>query len=83
MLSDNKVETVRLLIEHGADVTAQDESSLTPLHLASSSGIPNIVQLLLEHGALATAQDRRRKTPLHLVSSWVSTKNCITFLPQG
>ena len=74
---------MRLLIEHGADVTAQDESSLTPLHLASSSGIPNIMQLLLEYGTLATAQDRRRKTPLHLALLWVSTKNCITFLPQG
>ena len=67
-----KIETVRLLIEHGADVTAQDGSNMTPLHLASFSGTPGIVRLLLEHGACVTAQDKSCKTPLHLASSWVS-----------
>ena len=72
VLIDKKVETVRLLIEQGADVTAQDENGSTPLHLASTSGILEIVWLLLECGACATARDESGKTPLHLASIWVS-----------
>ena len=71
---DEKADTVRLLIEHGADVNAQDEAYTTPLHLASSLGIFEIVQLLIDHGADVTAQDRMHKTPLHLASSWVGAK---------
>ena len=69
---DGKAETVRLLIEHGADVKAPDEAYTTPLHLASSLGVPEIVQLLIDHGADVTVQDRTHKTALHLASSWVS-----------
>jgi ankyrin repeat protein len=69
---------MRLLIEHGADVKAQDETHSTPLHMASSSGIPEIVQLLIEHGADVSGRDRRHRTPLHLASSWVSAKLCFS-----
>ena len=67
-----QADTVRLLINYGADVTAQDETLRTPLHLAAFSGSTETVQLLIEHGADVTAQDRRKKTPLHLVFSDVS-----------
>ena len=65
-------ETVKLLINHGADVTAQDETLRTPLHLAAFSGSTKIVLLLIEHGADVSARDRRKKTPLHFASSYVS-----------
>jgi ankyrin repeat protein len=67
-----KAETAWLLIKHRADVTARDESYSTPLHLASSFGVPEIVQLLIEHGADVTTQDGSRRTPLHLASSLTS-----------
>jgi ankyrin repeat protein len=67
-----KAETVQLLIEHGADVTMQDETYSTPLHLASSKGSAKTVQLLIEHGADVTTKDSSNRTPLHLASSWVS-----------
>ena len=67
-----QAKTVRLLIDYGADVTAQDETHRTPLHLAAFSGSTETVQLLIEHGADVTAQDRGKKTPLHLLSSDVS-----------
>jgi ankyrin repeat protein len=70
----NKAETMRLLVEHGADVKAQDETHSTPLHTASSSGIPELVQLLIEHGADINGMDQSQKTPLHLASSCVSAK---------
>ena len=54
---------VRLLIDHGADVTARDESQSTPLHLVSGSslGSGKVVQLLIEHGADVTAIGRRKR----------------------
>jgi ankyrin repeat protein len=69
-----KTETVRLLIKHGADVTAQDEAHSTPLHLASSCASTETVRLLIEHGAKVNcnARDGSHRTPLHLVSSCVS-----------
>jgi ankyrin repeat protein len=65
-------DTVQVLIEHGADVTMQDDAHSTPLHLASSKGSFETVQLLLQHGADVAAQDGNNRTPLHLASSWVS-----------
>ncbi|KAH8977325.1 ankyrin repeat-containing domain protein [Lactarius deliciosus] len=52
--SCGSTETVRLLIEHGADVAAQNENQSTPLHLASSSKVAETVQLLIKHGADVT-----------------------------
>ena len=75
----SKFETALLLVEYGADVTAQDETHLTPLHLASFSGFPEIVGLLLECGASVAAQDESRRTPLHLASSWVSATQVTLF----
>ena len=68
-----KADTVRLLIKHGADVTARNKTHSTPLHLASFNGSSETVRLLIESGADVTAQNKNHSTPLHLVSSWVST----------
>ena len=70
--SVTKVETVRMLIEHGADVTMQDRAHSTPLHLASYKGSTETVRLLLQHGADVATQDENNRTPLHLASLWVS-----------
>lgn len=64
-----KAKTVRLLLEHGADVNTHDDAYSTPLHLAASRGSAETVQILLEHGANVAAQDGRYMTPLHLASS--------------
>jgi ankyrin repeat protein len=73
-ISRAKIEIVRLLIEQGVDVTAKDKNLSTPLHLASSLGIPKIVQLLIERGADITANDASRRTPLHIATSYVGAK---------
>ena len=81
----NKARIMRLLIELGADVKARDETQSTPLHMASYSGIPDLVQLLIEHGAGTNGQDqdRSQRTPLHLASSRVSAKiMSLFYLPR-
>ena len=57
------VEVARVLLYHGADVTAQNGSGWTPLHEASAEGHMEVVRILLGHKA---AQDL--STPLHLAS---------------
>jgi len=62
------VEVAQLLLEHGADPTAQDKNGKTPLHSASLNGHVEIVRFLVEHGADPTAQHKDGWTPLHFAS---------------
>ena len=71
--SNPKADTVRLLIEHGADAITLDKTHSTALHLAASFGSSETVRLLLEHGADVSMLDENKKTPLHLAISPVST----------
>ena len=68
---DTKVKTrvVRVLLEHGADVSARDDTHSTPLHLASFKGNSEAIKLLIRHGADVNAQDERHMTPLHWAAS--------------
>lgn len=70
--SKAKADTVRLLVKHGADVSVQDETDSTPLHLAALYGSSETVRILLKRGADVNILDGNRKTPLHLASSRVS-----------
>ena len=64
------LEFTRLLLNHGADVDAQDDSLSTPLHLASCKGLPKATMLLLEHGANVQMQNSDGRTPLHCVAQY-------------
>ena len=81
--SKAQAETVRLLIDHRADVTALDETHQTPLHVAALSGSAETVRLLIERGADITVQDRKKKTPLHLALSKVSLEPCLILFSTG
>jgi ankyrin repeat protein len=56
------------LIEHGADLTAQNGDGETSLHLASKREQVDVTRMLIEHGADVTAQNDDGETPLHLAS---------------
>ena len=62
------VKTVRMLIEHGADVMAQNKDGETPLHLSSQEGQVEVTRTLIERGADLLAQNTDGETPLHLAS---------------
>ena len=62
------VDIARLLLEHGADETAQNEDEHTPLQTSSARGHMDVARVLLDYGADANAQDKYKRTPLHLAS---------------
>jgi len=53
-----RVETVKFLLDLGASVDATDNVGRTPLHGAAALGYPEIVQLLVDHGAKLDAKDK-------------------------
>jgi hypothetical protein len=57
-----------MLIEHGADVMAQNKDGGTPLHLASKCGQAEIVRMLIARGADVNAQNKDELTPFCLAS---------------
>ena len=70
-VSNNRIITVRLLIENGADVNQQcDCNGDTPLHIAARKGFYEIIVVLLSSGAKESKaiKNDNNKTPYDLAS---------------
>ena len=67
--SEEMVDRVRWLLEHGTDTNIPDFDHSTALHLASSSGWAEVVQLLLSYGAKVDEKDQQGRTPFQLATS--------------
>jgi ankyrin repeat protein len=61
-----QVAMIRLLIEAGADVHAQDKNGATPLHRAVRTRCADAVKCLLDSGAAALIKNKPGSTPFHL-----------------
>jgi ankyrin repeat protein len=57
------------VLDAGANVNAQNENGLAPLHYAAKHGMVKWVQLLLKRGADKTVKDTRGKTPYDVAKS--------------
>ncbi|XP_014785273.1 ankyrin-3 [Octopus bimaculoides] len=66
MVTINKLEAVRFLLENGALVNKCDESGMAPLHMAVISGHKTIVSILLEFGANINQINKFEQSPLQL-----------------
>jgi ankyrin repeat protein len=60
-----KESLVKLLLDHGAEITATDNTGCTALHEAAMSGEDSVAKLLLDHSAEITATDDTGQTVLH------------------
>jgi ankyrin repeat protein len=67
-----RVDAVRFLLRHGAQVNAGQKHFLTPLHLAAQVGCPEVARILLKCGAHIDLRDNRGRVPLHLVPNSMS-----------
>lgn len=61
---DERMWSVRVLVENGADVNARDERQCTPCHKAAMK-YNYILKYLVEHNANVNAQNEWGSTPLH------------------
>ena len=64
--SPSAEESVKALVEAGADVTAVNEADFTALHAATFRGLNEVVQYLVEQGADIDARDYRGRTAFRL-----------------
>jgi ankyrin repeat protein len=61
--------SVRILLQAGAAVTAQQAQGLTALHWAAHKGHVDALSLLLDHMAPLNASAEEGATPLHLAAN--------------
>ncbi len=59
------IDIIRMLLEKGADINAQDNYGQTPLYYASGQNNVEIVRMLLEGGADIEAKDKSGETVLY------------------
>lgn len=64
-VQNQQKDTVKLLLDFGADMEVADLNGTTALSAASFLGYVDIADMLVEHGALYMARDRIGMTPLH------------------
>ncbi len=66
VVGEHYFEIVELLIEHGADVNAQNDEGIAPLHLAA---YPETAEILIKRGARVEIESTRGETPLYVHAS--------------
>lgn len=62
--SDGRIESVRSLLDAGADVNAREEENETPLMYAAVEGHTEVVLLLISRGADVNALSDNKETAL-------------------
>ncbi len=67
-LGNDRIDTAKLLIKHGADVNASEANGWVPLHRVAETGDLDLAQMLVKNGAKLNAKNRHGETPLHVAA---------------
>jgi len=67
--SNGNLESVKILLERGANHKNSDRWGITPLHEAAHHGHEEIAQILIGRGGNLDVADREGRTPLHEAAS--------------
>ena len=81
-IESNSLETVCVLLKHGASPTATSGKQVPPVHLACSQNKLNMVQVMVEQCGqeILNCKDKQGQTPLHRSTSLICGKQLISFL---
>jgi len=82
-LKNNKVESAKILINRGANITIQEASGWKALHYAAIGGHDELVKLLIDKSAKLNVQGQRGFTPLILAAYRNEFKTCFHLLENG
>jgi len=61
----SRVDILRLLVQHGADLNVSDDEGKTPLHIACRHNNIQILHQLVSEGANCSAVDNRGRSAVH------------------
>lgn len=81
-VQSTEVDSIRLLLEHGARVDIKDSLGWTPLHYAVATNNRRVLEVLDTHSATrwdVLTTDDERETPLHIAAR-SDKKFCVEFL---
>ena len=82
--SETRVEVVKILLNHGADVNQVDLYNRTPLlNAASDLDNPECLKLFVEAGADLDWRDCHRRTPLGYAAKMGKSRNLSYLLSRG
>lgn len=75
-------DVVRVLLEHGAEVNAEDFTGWTALHAGSFTGDPGTISLLLDRGAVSRRDRWFLRSPLKIAET-LDHKDIIPLLQES
>jgi len=76
-------DSIKTLMEKGADITAKNANGETCLFNAAKSNNPKIIQLLIDGGASVKERDNLGSTPLHIAVRWGAQKSAEMLIKLG
>ncbi|AXY04669.1 ankyrin repeat protein [Fowlpox virus] len=79
----NCIDTLKLLLENGADVNATSDNDNAVIHLATENRRYDIIKTLLDYGADVNMIGYRGKTPLYYATENYSYRNMKLLLDHG
>lgn len=82
-IEERRVAAVRMLINAGADVNAQNQHFRTPLFIAAARGQVEIVRMLVENGAIINSAAQPGDTPLRAAFTSNRRETCAMLVELG